>query len=71
MFVEVFNPGKCEEENPEDLTAPFFSFMNVFLMLIVTAKGVSDNVKFKFDVLIWLRMSSHVWFGSMAKLNLN
>jgi len=41
--------------------------MKNFLMLRVTEKGVSVNVKFRFDSLI----NSHVWLGFMVKLSLN
>ena len=54
MLVEdnLFSILQFEEEKPEAFTDPLLYLMKAFLMFRVTAKGVSVNVKFRFDSLM-------------------
>ena len=53
-------------EMPDLLGTPLWSLINVFLILIFTPNGVSTRLKFKFDLFIWVKITSQVWFGSIV-----
>ena len=51
--------------NPDFLNVPSLFLIKDFFMVIVTEKGDSTKLKFKFEVLMLLRMFSQVWWASI------
>ena len=65
--------GSCRSvgetwSNPDLLSAPFFSLMKDFLIVIVRLNGDSEMLKFKFDFLMKPKRSSLVWFASILRI---